>query len=67
MTMEADAERSHRATLLAEIERRIENRPADIDAVLAEFLTPAVPVPAEPVDTRSKVERDIDELLAEFS
>jgi uncharacterized protein (DUF488 family) len=67
MTMEVDAERSHRATLLAEIERRAENRPADIDAVLAEFLEPAVSVAAEPVDTRTKVERDIDELLAEFS
>jgi Protein of unknown function, DUF488 len=67
MTMEADAERSHRATLLAEIERRLANRPADIDAVLAEFSEPAVAVAAEPVDTRSKVERDIDELLAEFS
>jgi Protein of unknown function, DUF488 len=67
MTLEADAERSHRATLLAEIERRVEHRPADIDAVLAEFMEPPVTVAAEPVDTRSRVERDIDELLAEFS
>lgn len=67
MTMEADAERCHRATLLAEIERRVTNRPADIDTVLAEFADPRVTVPAEPVDTRTKVERDIDDLLAEFS
>jgi uncharacterized protein (DUF488 family) len=67
MTMEADAERCHRATLLAEIERRTTAPALDIDTVLAEFAEPRVTVPAPPADTRTKVERDIDELLAEFS
>jgi uncharacterized protein (DUF488 family) len=67
MTLEADAERCHRATLLAEIERRQAAPALDIDTVLAEFAEPKVTVPALPEDTRSKVERDIDDLLAEFS
>jgi hypothetical protein len=67
MTMEADAERCHRATLLAEIERRTGAPALDINAVLAEFTEPPVTVAAEPADARTKVERDIDELLAEFS
>jgi uncharacterized protein (DUF488 family) len=67
MTLEADAERCHRATLLAEIERRTSAPALDIDAVLAEFIEPEVTVPVAPADTRTKVERDIDELLAEFS
>jgi hypothetical protein len=67
MTLEADAERCHRATLLAEIERRTNAPALDIDTVLAEFTETKVTVPATPDDTRTKVERDIDELLAEFS
>jgi uncharacterized protein (DUF488 family) len=67
MTMEADAARCHRATLLAEIDRRAGAPALDIDTVLAEFTEPKVTVASSPADTRTKVERDIDELLAEFS
>ncbi|MGQ0844478.1 MAG: DUF488 family protein [Sporichthyaceae bacterium] len=74
MTMFADPERCHRGALMAEIERRTPVA-APIDDVLAEFARPAertdghcaVPEP-EPVavDARTKVEQDIDALLAEF-
>lgn len=69
MTMEADAERCHRATLLAEIARVTQER-REIDAVLADYAEPvplASPARVVPPDARTQVERDIDELLAEFS
>lgn len=67
MTLEVDADRCHRATLLAEIARLTPKR-SGIDEVLADYAAPAAPVdPVAPTDTRTQVERDIDELLAEFS
>ena len=66
MTMYADADRCHRATLLAEIARRTPPTPT-VDEMLAEVATPPVQesTPEAEADPRSKVERDIDALLAE--
>jgi uncharacterized protein DUF488 len=67
MTTEADPERCHRATLLAEI-ARVAPQPRAIDEVLSEYAEPEPePAAATPVDTRTRLERDIDALLAEFS
>ncbi len=63
MTMSAEATRCHRATLMAEIERRTPAA-APIDEVLAEFPDPK-PVAVVEEDRRSQVEREIDALLAE--
>lgn len=63
MTMYADAARCHRGVLMAEIARRTPVAPS-VDEMLAEFPEPA----SEPVsneDRRSKIEQDIDALLAE--
>jgi uncharacterized protein (DUF488 family) len=67
MTMYADPERCHRGVLMAEVARRTPSTPS-LDEMLAEVSKPTEdahrPDP-QAEDRRSKIERDIDELLAE--
>lgn len=66
MTMYADAERCHRGTLMSEIARRTPAAPS-IDEMLAEVAgpPPQEPTPDASEDRRTRVEREIDALLAE--